>query len=131
LPELHVLRNKMLRFIVLLLPIFLSGCIFGPPDGPRLSDSVISSVRENEIEVTVTEAVDQMGWYRVTDVYIQVYNLAEIEIYDNYKVGDRVYFSFQTEKTRITNVNGASYNSIFHIEPQVTLETFGDENQSE
>lgn len=126
----HVLKNTMRRFIAPLFFLFLSGCVFSPPDDHRISDSIISSVRENEIDIKVTEAVDQMGLYYVTDVYTQTYHLNDIEIYDGYKVGDRISLSFPGKRIRITNMSGASFYTEFYVEPQLTFEGIGEETHS-
>ena len=79
------------------------GCILGPPEGPKISQSTITSITEKEIEITTIEGIDQSGIIRETDRYSITYKLNEIEIDSGYKMGDIVLFTMGREKMRIEN----------------------------
>ena len=81
--------------------LFFSGCIFAPPDGPRLRSEVISAIGPRSIVIDQIEAVDQMGWYRVIDTTQISFSLDNIELYHGAKPGDRVWITLSDKNGRI------------------------------
>ena len=95
-----MLKATFHLFLPATIALFFSGCIFAPPDGPRLRSEVISAIGPRGIVLDQIEAVDQMGLYRVIDRTQISFNLDEVELYEGAKPGDSVFWQWSEKKGR-------------------------------